>query len=607
MRNILNIFPIALVFLFLFFSSSMASAKEITVDDNSDSDFISIQAAINAAQPGDKIIVKPGIYVEDITINKNLTIVSESGNSSDTIVKSAKGSDDVFSVWSNGVSIKGFSINGAKYAGIHLFGVTGCNITNNNLSNNGCGIDFYMFSSGNTLDNNQISDSVTGISLGDSWFNYLSNNSVSNCSSAISLFDSRNNTLQNNLISNNSEGISLIGESNRNTLINNIVNSNTKTGLHLYGTSNNLIYNNYFNNTANIEFDKSESVLDVNIWNKDKTAGTNIVGGPYFGGNFWAKPDGTGFSQISADSDGDGIGDIDYNISGNEFDYLPLVSTSNSQNLVLPASNGNITDSKYNKIVVKAESGSPIADFSTSVSEGYAPLLVKFTDHSENATQWNWDFEDGNTSTEQNPEHTYYEVGDFTVDLTVSNANGTASKTQKITVYEGPIEEKILPVADFNAVPMSDDAPLSVKFNDLSENAKGWNWNFGDGNTSTDQNPEHTYSEAGDFTVDLTVSNENGTDSKTQKITVYGGPIEEKILPVADFNAVPMSDDAPLSVKFNDLSENAKGWNWNFGDGNTSTDQNPEHTYYEAGDFTVDLTVSNENGTDSKTLGYKCA
>jgi pectin methylesterase-like acyl-CoA thioesterase len=132
MRNIQNIFPIALVIVFLIFSSSMASAKEITVDGYPGADFTSIQAAINAAQPGDKIIVKPDTYVEDITINKNLTIVSESGNSSDTIVKSAKGSDNVFSVWSNGVSIKGFSINRAKYAGIRLFGVTDCNITNNN-------------------------------------------------------------------------------------------------------------------------------------------------------------------------------------------------------------------------------------------------------------------------------------------------------------------------------------------------------------------------------------------------------------------------------------------------------------------------------------------
>ena len=168
MRNIENFFPVALIFVFLIFSSSIASANEITVGDNPDADFTSIQAAINAASPGDKIIVKPGTYVENISINKNMTIVSESGNPSNTIVQSAKGSEDIFSVWTNGVSIKGFSIKGAKYAGIHLFGVTDCNITNNNLSNNGCGIDLYMFSSGNTLVNNQISDSVTGISLGDS-------------------------------------------------------------------------------------------------------------------------------------------------------------------------------------------------------------------------------------------------------------------------------------------------------------------------------------------------------------------------------------------------------------------------------------------------------
>jgi len=307
-------------------TAGSAAATAISVNNSTGpvADFTSIQAAINAAHAGDKIIVKPGIYVESITVDKNLTIVSESGNPSGTIIQAAEGSEDIFSVWSNGVSIKGFSIKGASYAGVHLFGVTDCNITNNKFSNNGCGIDLYMFSSGNALDNNKISDSGTGISLGDSWYNILSNNSISNCNSGIALFDSRNNTLQDNLVSKNSEGISLIGEASSNILKSNIVNSNEKNGLHLYGTSNNLIYNNYFNNSANVEFE-SESVSDTNIWNKAKTAGTNIIGGPYIGGNFWARPDGKVYPEDAKDTNFDGIFDKQYNIEGSNFiDQLPL-------------------------------------------------------------------------------------------------------------------------------------------------------------------------------------------------------------------------------------------------------------------------------------------
>jgi PGF-pre-PGF domain-containing protein len=595
MRNRANVSAIALVFVFLISTLATASAKEITVANNSDADFTSIQAAINAAYPGDKIIVKPDTYVEDITINKNLTIVSESENPSDTKIKSARGSDDIFSVWSNGVSIKGFSINGARYAGIHLFGVTECNITNNNLSNNVCGIDLYMFSSGNILDNNQISDSVTGISLGDSRFNSLRNNSFSNCGSAISLFDSRNNTVQNNIIFNNSEGISLIGESNGNTLTSNIVNSNLKTGLHLYGTSDNHIYNNYFNNTENVEFEESESDLGSNIWNKAKTAGTSIVGGPYLGGNFWAKPDGTGFSQISVDSDKDGIGDLSYNISENEFDYLPLVSLSGPEKPLIPGTKG--------RIIVKADSGLK-ANFNTNVSEGYAPLSVKFTDSSVNATGWNWDFGDENTSIDQNPEHTYSEAGNFAVKLTVNNANDTDSKTSEIIVHEAPYEEKILPAADFSANPTSGDAPLSVNFTDLSKNAIRWNWDFDDGNTSNVQNPVNTYSKAGKYTVNLTVTNENGTDSKVLEITVNEAPIEEKVPPVADFDAYPTNGYAPLSVHFTDHSQKAMSINWDFdNDGVTdeTSDPVPVYVYTAPGQYTVNLTVSNENGSDSET------
>lgn len=225
--------------MFCLTTAGSAAAIEITVDGSGGSaaSFTSIQAAINAAQAGDKIIVKPGTYVESINVDKSLTIVSESGNPSNTIVEAGKDSDDIFSVCSNDVIIKGLGIKGARYTGVHLFGVNNCNITNNKLSNNECGIDLSMFSSGNTIDDNEISDSVTGISFGDSVYNSLSSNSISNCSSAVSLFDSHDNTLEDNSISENSESISLIGDSNSNTIKSNVVKLNEKIGLHLYGTS----------------------------------------------------------------------------------------------------------------------------------------------------------------------------------------------------------------------------------------------------------------------------------------------------------------------------------------------------------------------------------
>jgi len=162
----------------------------------------------------------------------------------------------------------------------------------------------------------------------------------------------------------------------------------------------------------------------------------------------------------------------------------------------------------------------PVAAFATSPTSGKAPLNVAFTDKSTSATSWAWSFGDGSTSAEKNPTHTYSEAGNYNVVLIVNNEKGSSSKTQNIIVQSEPIPDKILPVADFNAFTVSGYAPFSVQFTDLSQNANGWNWNFGDGATSTEQNPAHTYSSAGNYDVNLTVVNENKTSSKISTINV---------------------------------------------------------------------------------------
>ncbi len=165
----------------------------------------------------------------------------------------------------------------------------------------------------------------------------------------------------------------------------------------------------------------------------------------------------------------------------------------------------------------------------------------------------------------------------------------------------GNNDDSNLPVASFSISPTSGKAPLNVAFTDKSTGATSWSWIFGDGNTSAEKNPTHTYSEAGNYTVVLTVNNENGSNSKTLNIIVQGEQIQEKILPVAYFDSNTTSGSAPLSVQFTDLSEYATGRYWDFGDGANSTEQNPIHTYFAAGNYTVNLTVGNGNGTSSNT------
>ncbi len=293
---------------------------------------------------------------------------------------------------------------------------------------------------------------------------------------------------------------------------------------------------------------------------------------------------------------GDGVKDSENRSPIHEY-VTPGVYTVN-----LTVNNANGTSSKLATITVSEKSVSilPVASFITNVSEGYAPLTVQFTDQSQNANGWSWDFGDGTSSTEQNPIHTYSATGAYSVSLTVSNTNGTNSTLANITVFEKVAP--ILPVANFSTDVSSGYAPLTVQFTDLSENATGCNWDFGDGTSSTEKNPIHIYSAAGNYTANLTVSNENGTASRSAIINVLKEPV---VPPVADFKSDVTTGSVPLAVQFTDLSKYATEWKWDFGDGTSSTEQNPLHTYSAAGNYTVTLTVSNEAGTDTEVkAGY---
>jgi len=158
-------------------------------------------------------------------------------------------------------------------------------------------------------------------------------------------------------------------------------------------------------------------------------------------------------------------------------------------------------------------------------------------------------------------------------------------------------------VADFTADSATGCTPLMVDFTDLSTGTgiDGWDWDFGDGiGTSTTQNLSYTYDSPGTYTVTLTISSSSqscsNNETKVDFITVDG-------LPTADFSGNPETGEAPLTVTFTDLSSNNPTlWSWNFGDGGTSSDQNPSYAYESPGNFTVALTAANDcGGSDTVT------
>ena len=215
------------------------------------------------------------------------------------------------------MTISGFTVqNTTAYsnAGIYLDHVEHCNISDNNASNNKYGI-YLWGSSNNTLTNNTASDNSWGINLRySSNSNTLTDNTANSNWEGIYMVGSSNNNLTNNTVnSNNHRGIFLYSSSNYNTLTNNTVNSNNNGISLLDSSNNNLIYNNYFNNTNNA-YDNGN-----NIWNITITEGTNIIGGPYLGGNYWSD-------YTGEDLDHDCLGDTPYDIpGGTNKDYLPLL------------------------------------------------------------------------------------------------------------------------------------------------------------------------------------------------------------------------------------------------------------------------------------------
>jgi PKD repeat protein len=248
----------------------------------------------------------------------------------------------------------------------------------------------------------------------------------------------------------------------------------------------------------------------------------------------------------------------------------------------------------------------PTADFAGTPTSGLKPLTVDFSDSSssyDGIAAWDWDFGDGDTSTEQNPTHVYTTEGSYTVSLTVYEADGDSDTKAKVD-YINVTRENQPPVSDPNG-PYTGTEGVAILFSgsgsydpDGSIISFAWDFGFGDGNTGTGESPAYTYEQDGIYNVTLVVTDNEGVmDTNTTTATI------DDTEPTADFAGTPTSGLKPLTVDFSDSSTSYDGiaaWEWDFGDGNTSTEQNPTHVYATEGAYTVSLTVYEADG-DSDT------
>ncbi len=314
-------------------------------------------------------------------------------------------------------------------------------------------------------------------------------------------------------------------------------------------------------------------------------------------------------------------------LSGNTFSAINLgdgqenmttvFSTANQATVnVTPVSMPSITPSanNFSYAMTKTFYPTPVpeASFSAAPRAGNAPLDVFFVDQSTGTVEtYLWSFGDGGTSTFKNPDHSYAAAGTYDVSLTVSNLSGSASLTQAgfVTVAVAGTP----PTANFSVAPGVGTAPLLVNFTDLSTGSPtSWSWNFGDSGDpnsvdSTAQNPSHTYTNTGMYTVKLTATNASGSNTLTSAggVSVVSAPSGTL---TADFNATTVTvGTAPLAVTFQDQSTGGvTSWAWNFGDAGDpnivqSNSANPTHVFTVVGTYDVKLTVSDGSSTDSKS------
>lgn len=226
----------------------------------------------------------------------------------------------------------------------------------------------------------------------------------------------------------------------------------------------------------------------------------------------------------------------------------------------------------------------PDAAFDATVALG--SLVLELVNDSEGATSYSWDFGDGNSSTEASPEYTYAADGTYTVQLVANNDCGTDTTQQVVEVIT-------VPSAGFSLDAASGCAPFTVNLSSTaSANVTSVSYSApgADPDMSADPNPSFIYTSAGVYSIVQTVSNAAGSSSDTLQVAVGS-------FPQAGFEAnITLGS---LEVVFTDNSVSASGYQWDFGDGNLSTEASPQHSYGEDGSYIVQLIVTNECGGDT--------
>lgn len=237
--------------------------------------------------------------------------------------------------------------------------------------------------------------------------------------------------------------------------------------------------------------------------------------------------------------------------------------------------------------------GNVIAGFSAPATVCQGSLLTLNNTSTPAPASASWSFGDGTTANTISTTKVYSTPGNYSIKMIANFGACIDSVTKPITVLPKPASNFI---ADKT---LSCKAPLLVNFTNTATGAVSYNWNFGDGSTSTSANPSHTYNVAGSFNVTLIVTNASGCNDTLVK------PAYINIIPPGvTITGLPVTGCAPFTNVFSSTAtgnEPVTGYLWDFGDGTTSALSNPSHTFASPGSYTITLTITTAGGCTATT------
>lgn len=625
-----------------------ASGNAIYVDDSyhpfrdgsAEHPYESVQDAIDLAHAGDTIYVFGGTYNETLVIDKNLTLIGSIDDGPTVICKNARHKYAI-EITADYVTLESFTISDTSNRNrVALVYISSNNVVmqgNNITQSNTWGL--YLDSSDdNTIGGNFINN-TKGTYLTSSHNNVFSNNNFSNCKEAgISLASSsgdsiiynntfinckhsiygqsssNNNITKNTIASSGLDGIKLAGGSN-NIIKNNHINDSGSDGVDISSTESKVIGNHFYNNQIGILLGGSNCEIKNNFVNNSKIQGIyissannniiylnrfvgNAVNAKEAGNNQWYhETQGNYWDDYNEiDKDLDKIGDTPYQISGGGRDLYPLGY------FLKPPSKPEGPSPKDGE----DEVGLSIT-LSVNVSDPDSDMLDVYFYEATEDELYGVDHmvPSGDTASCSFTlafEHTFLWYAIATDGKLENRSNIWIFTTEQIP----PLNEK--PVADpggeYTSLKGKEIVFDGSNSYDPDGNIDFYRWNFGDGSSEIlDIQPEHSYSDAGTYTITLTVVDNDGrSNTKTTTAIISNST---NVLPVAAFTA-PNSTKINKLINFNaygsyDTDGSITNYTWNFGDGNVGYGINTAHAYSKAGTYLVMLTITDDSGDEDTT------